>query len=345
MKKPVFHQKTIDEGIAEAEAASKKKQHKIHWLNLPGYKGETWNPIIGCSKVSPGCDNCYAMNMAVRLAHNPLTPDYKRVIGKKAGSEQWEWTRKTRLLPEVLVKPMNWRKPRLVFVCSMGDLFHGSASFEEINAVFSVMADNDQHIYIVLTKRPQRMVEFFEWKAREHGVLWQPKDNVWVGVTAENQKTANQRLPYLNCIYAAVKFVSIEPMLSAISFETALGNTLKWHAGGLKNCLSWVIVGGESGHNARPMHPFWIDKIYNQCKNDGIPFFFKQWGEYRYSNNKDSAPAKNWKWVSESGHIEKSTLTEPFEKEKEHHALMIKVGRKQAGNLLDGEVYQQYPKL
>ena len=210
----------------------------------------------------------------------------------------------------------------------MGDLFHESTSFEEINAVFSVMADNDQHIFIVLTKRPQRMVEFYWWKQQAHGIPWEPSENVWMGVTAENQQEANNRLHHLNNITAAVKFVSIEPMLSPISFETALGHTLKWQAGGLKNCLSWVIVGGETGHNARPMRPDWVRSVREQCKNAGMPFFFKQWGEWLPTKFGGQGSAE-FNWCEEN---------QPFQ-------WMCKVGRKQAGNLIDGERFEEYPEV
>ncbi|MCY1720200.1 phage Gp37/Gp68 family protein [Prolixibacteraceae bacterium Z1-6] len=329
-KTAVFHQKTIMEGIAEAEQ-SKNKQHKIGWLNLPGYKGESWNPIIGCSKVSAGCKNCYAIPMARRIAGMERKRgiiDYHATLMVDKNNIARDWNGFTFFRKDHLVKPASWKKPRLVFVCSMGDLFHEGHLFEWINAVFSVMADNDQHIFIVLTKRPQRMVEFYWWKQQEHGIPWEPSENVWMGVTAENQQEANNRLHHLNNIPAAVKFVSIEPMLSPISFETALGHTLKWHAGGLKNCLSWVIVGGETSHNARPMHPYWVRSLASQCKTANVPFFFKQWGE----------------WKPE-GTIINYNFLNPKREKVAGTDVMVKVGRKQAGNLLDGVQYEEYPKF
>jgi protein gp37 len=323
-----YHNK-IEAGMrAGSQKPEARSQHKIQWLNLPGYKGETWNPIIGCSKVSDGCKNCYAERMANRMAHNPKTNfDYAEVITAS------KWNGKTTLSHKGLFKPASWRTPRLVFVCSMGDLFHESTSFDAIEAVFSVMADCDRHIFIVLTKRPERMFEFYNWKS-SFGIPWIPSKNVWMGVTAENQLQANNRIQYLNCIYAAVKFVSIEPMLSEISLHEALGESLKYHAGGLKNCLSWVICGGESGHNARPVHPDWVLYLRNQCMAAGIPFFFKQWGELLPScqDTTGEHSAKRIKMFKSPHNPNKMNI-------------YYKVGKHRSGNLLDGEKYEEYPNI
>lgn len=334
-------------------AVTNRSTHKIGWLNLPGYRGETWNPIIGCSKVSDGCKNCYAERMAGRLAHMPGAYEYSNVVD----SNPTRWTGKTHFVQSAIDKPLHWKKPRVIFVCSMGDLFHEDTSFEEINAVFSVMSDNDQHIYIVLTKRPERMVEFYEWKKTQHGINWQPKDNVWIGVTAENQKEADQRINWLNLIYASVKFVSIEPMLSPINFDSALGYTLKWHTGGLKNCISWVICGGESGHNARPMHPDWARSLRDQCRDAGVPFFFKQWGEWLPWEHDAQPPfinSQNGQCVDSHGiNIYNTETGETNPKwddglwtvpENLSPCCFEKVGRKAAGNLLDGVKHEEYPQ-
>lgn len=349
MKKAIFHQKIIDEGIAEA--AAKKKSHKIGWLNLPGYKGETWNPIIGCSKVSPGCENCYAEKMAVRLAHNPKTPQYKSVIGRNVKAEKFEWIGSTRLVIEKLAEPLHWRKPRVVFVCSMGDLFHESVSFDEINAVFSVMADNDKHIYIVLTKRPERLIQYIGWKEAQHGIPWEPKPNVWMGVTAENQEQAEKRIPALLDVKAAVRFVSIEPMLGpvnltrlniGVSLEEDVLNGKAYSLGEVYmdgSKLDWVICGGESGHNARPMHPDWVRSLCDQCKAANVPFFFKQWGEFRPAVNTDNYPIDRYVSVQKSGKYRPS-ITKFIDGHLKN--IMVKCGKKQAGHQLDGEVVQQY---
>lgn len=278
-------------------------KHPISWLNIPGYKGETWNPIIGCSHVSPGCDNCYAEKMAYRLMHMPFTDYYQFVLADNGEIDPEKfrnipkWNGSTHLVKSQLIKPAKWKRPCAIFVCSMGDLFHESVSFEQINAVFSVMSDADQHIYIVLTKRPKRMAEFWEWKKQNcMGVTWSPKPNVWLGVTAENQQRVNERIPILLSIPAAKRFVSIEPMLTPIDlnripakywgkeFESGYdGINLGCLNGGKETKtpwhLDWVIVGGESGPKARPMHPDWVRSIRDQCRESNVPFFFKQYGK------------------------------------------------------------------
>lgn len=308
--------------------------HKIQWLNLPGYKGETWNPVVGCSKVSEGCKNCYAEKMAHRISRieqakmwkgkklSELSTQYNRVM---AGNK---WYGNTHFVEAQLTKPASWKTPRVVFVCSMGDLFHETVSFETIDAVFSVMADCDRHIFIVLTKRPQRMFEFYQWKAGQQRIPWQPSDNVWMGVTAENQQQADIRIPYLNNIYASVKFVSIEPMLEAIRLNRALDNTLKWQHGGLKNCLSWVICGGESGHHARPVHPDWVRRLRDDCMYAGVPFFFKQWGEWM-----PEGTIKNYKFLNP-----KKEVTAGID-------VMVKVGKHRSGNVLDRRKWEEYPEV
>lgn len=229
---------------------------KIEWTDT------TWNPVTGCTKVSQGCKHCYAERL------------YERFNGK--GS-----FKKVKTHPERLNQPFKLKTPQRIFVNSMSDLFHEDVSFEFIDVVFSVMSSNPQHTFQVLTKRPHRMLEFYQWKAAKFNISWQPSDNVWIGVSVEDQENANQRLPYLNLIYAKVKFVSCEPLLGPVDFEKALGESLKWHAGGLANCISWVIIGGESGPGARPMHPNWVEDILIECCEANIPVFFKQWGEYR----------------------------------------------------------------
>lgn len=189
---------------------------KIEWAT------ETWNPIIGCSKVSPGCKNCYAEKMAYRLAHmsmvndNPFLYAYCDVVGRNK-----QWTDKTAIIKHRLNDPAKYKKPRNIFVCSMGDIFHESVPFEWIDAVFSAMSDYDWHTYMVLTKRPHRVIQFYTWKWQKNYIQWEPKPNVWIGVTAENQPTADERIPLLLQIPAAIRFVSCEPLWSK---ENEAGN-------------------------------------------------------------------------------------------------------------------------
>lgn len=305
------------------------KKHKIQWLNLPGYKGETWNPIIGCSKVSEGCRNCYAEKMARRLSVALGTKGEQPSeswIGYSSVISNGQWNGKTTLIKSALVKPASWKTPRIVFVCSMGDLFHESTSFDAIEAVFSVMADCDQHIYIVLTKRPKRMLEFYNWKS-SFGIPWQPKDNVWMGVSAENQAQADIRIPYLKSIYAAVKLVSVEPMLGPVNLVN-LNNGATDAFNPADAGINWVICGGESGHNARPMHPDWVRSLRNQCQAAGVPFFFKQWGEWKPMGTTEDLqilPFGQYNTESKFG--------------------FIKTGKLKSGNLLDGKKHEEYPSF
>jgi protein gp37 len=340
---------------------------KIEWTN------ETWNPIVGCSKLSPGCQNCYAEKMALRLVHMPHTDYYAFVLdnNKEDDPEKFKylpkWNGQTHLNEEGLYKPLSWKKPRMVFVISMGDLFHESTPFKEIDKVMAIIAISPKHTFQILTKRANRMHEYFSqgketliacWEDAiyEMGVVdkqsecpdviacyvnnraekeW-PFKNIWLGVTAENQEQADKRIPILNEIPAAVKFVSIEPMLSAVDLNKSLEHTLKCHAGGLKNCLSWVICGGESGHKARPMHPNWVRSLRDQCKTANVPFFFKQWGEWMPGDDLEPAIM---------------AIEHPKFRIKAMHAwndkkeAMLKVGKKYSGHLLDGEEYHQFPQL
>ena len=248
---------------------------KIEWTD------KTWNPIIGCSKISEGCQNCYAEKMAFRLAHMPHTDYYSFVLddNKEEDTEKFkyipEWNGKTHLVESAFKKPYTWKKPQKIFVCSMGDLFHESVPFEWIDRVMEVIITNPRHTFQILTKRPARMLEYFERIAMRVPI------NAWLGVTVENQRMAYERIPFLNALSAKVKFVSIEPMLEEIDLDEALRHTLKYHAGGLKNCINWVIVGGESGVNARPIKLNWVQAIRRECAFGNTPFFFKQWGKHK----------------------------------------------------------------
>lgn len=285
-----------------------------------GSEGKTWNPTRGCSRVSPGCDNCYAMRVAHRFSGPGKPYDGLTRIGKRGV----DWSGRVRLVPEMLDVPLRWRKPRRVFVNSMSDLFHESLSNEEIAAVFGVMAACPQHTFQVLTKRAKRMREWFEtagtqtlswlWQSavnacdghaqRESmtdrlrtGTTW-PLPNVWIGVSAENQATADERIPHLLATPAAVRFVSCEPLIGPVDLTRIVES---FHPGpppssvefdGLRGfCgatpaedtpavrgLQWVIVGGESGPGARPYDLAWPRDIIRQCRESGVAVFHKQVG-------------------------------------------------------------------
>ncbi len=225
------------------------KEHGIAWLNMPGFKGETWNPVVGCSLASVGCRHCYAEAFAVRLAAMG-NESYQRVV---SGGK---WSGETVVVDEVMNRPLRWRKPRMVFVCSMGDLFHWTVTDETLRRVYWVMRACPQHVFCLLTKRPERMRDFLNDMPLA--------ENVWAGVTAENQWAWDNRV--IECLLttkAAVWFVSVEPMLEGIKTF------------GIED-LDWVICGGESGLEAREMRPAWAAELMEDCVCAGVPFFMKQ---------------------------------------------------------------------
>lgn len=262
----------------------------------------TWNPIVGCSIVSPGCTNCYAMRQAARIeamAAGARTETHysgttKRVNGKPI------WTGKLALAPKsILHQPLRWKRPRRIFVNSMGDLFHEDVPNDWIDHVFAVMALSPQHTFQVLTKRSDRMRDYCngDWSLRiidrlpGHIAGWLSDGrnilpNVWLGVSAERQQEADERIPDLLATPAAVRFVSVEPLLRPLNIaEYMHDSSCEAPDGDICTCcepreiyLDWVIVGGESGPDARPMHRDWARSIRDQCAAANVAFFFKQWG-------------------------------------------------------------------
>ena len=289
---------------------------KIEWTEA------TWNPLSGCTKISDGCKNCYAEKMANRL--------------KAMGAKGYENGFAVTLHPDRLDEPLKRKKPTMYFVCSMGDLFHDDVPFEFIRKVWIIMIEARQHTFQVLTKRPDRMAEFLKTHApvramtgETYGKDFLPK-NIWIGVTAENQEQADRRIPILLDTPAAVRFVSIEPMLGEINLQ-------KLHRKMVNSALAypcaeqylfdldWVIVGGETGANARPMHPDWVRSIKEQCEESKVPFFFKQWGEYKtLPQGKSVTGYKSHFW--------------------QDGRQAVRVGKKQAGHLLDGVEYREMPE-
>ena len=335
----------------------------------------TWNPIIGCSIVSPGCINCYAMKMAARIELMNSTAGMRPSVAHPthyAGTTQRSkvgavWTGKVALAPDhILTQPLRWKRGRNIFVNSMGDLFHESVPDEWIDKVFAVMALCPQHTFQVLTKRAERMRAYFsragllntinghKWSLLgtplaskiEHGGRWMtpalPLPNVWLGVSTERQQEADERIPHLLATPAAVRFISAEPLLGPIDLGQVQSGYapnvwLTWLDG-----LDWVIVGGESGHGARPMHPDWARSLRDQCAAAGVPFFFKQWGEWG-SENWDGRDGVRGAWLSPDGtvlddvlDIQKSSAQKPF-------LLLLRHGKKVAGRLLDGKEHNAFP--
>ena len=218
-------------------------QSKIEWTEA------TWNPTTGCTKISSGCVNCYAEKMAKRL--------------KAMGTPKYRNGFEVTLHVDCLMDPYNWKKPKVIFVNSMSDLFHEEIPFEFIERVFGVMNNNPQHIFQVLTKRADILNTY------SRKLNW--TSNIWMGVTVEDI-SAKSRIEYLRDTKAAIKFLSCEPLISNLG-EINLRN------------INWVIVGGESGPKARPIKEDWVINIYQQCKNADIPFFFKQWGGVNKKKN------------------------------------------------------------
>lgn len=254
------------------------RKTKIEWAatQLPDgtlKPGATWNMIAGCTKKSAGCRECYALRDSWRIMHNPKRPTRYDGVAEKVG-DQVRWTSRVNLDYDALEEPLRWRKPQMIFVASMSDLFHAKVPFEFIDEVFNVMAQARWHTFQVLTKRPERMLEWMRYQQSETGEGYLNEGNVWIGVTAEDQTTADERIPFLVKVDGPVRFVSVEPMLEPI--DLSLFRPLSWHPEFKFKALDWLICGGESGTNARPMHPDWARDIRDQCKRAGVPFFFKQ---------------------------------------------------------------------
>lgn len=411
---------------------------KIEWTE------KTWNPVVGCSKVSAGCKNCYAIRMAWRLPHIGHSKEkYAGTVEKTAGG-QLNWTGKVNTSEKDLLKPLTWKKSAMVFVNSESDLFHESISFEFIDLVFAVMALCPQHTFQVLTKRPARMVEYFKSRGedmveirqaaeimvcgdphlfhvteklkgearkkigpihitstilphlKEAGWFWDvtntdfgneskleyegewPLKNVWLGVSVEDQKAANERIPLLLQVPAAVRFLSCEPLIGPVSFRWAPWHDWKDPEKGTRSVrngkpvivrseldgikgIDWVIVGGESGKGARPMHPEWARSLRDQCTKAGAAFFFKQWGDYYTKSilmgtgepifrmfdsmqhwiNKAQTWVRRGRCISIDGrecHIGKD-----FQECEYPVVIMDKVGKKKAGRMLDGREWNEFP--
>ena len=224
---------------------------KIEWCDV------SWNPVTGCSPISAGCKNCYAARMAKRLRGRygyPKDDPFRVTLHK-----------------DKLDEPLKWKKSRKVFVCSMGDLFHKDASWAWQYSILSTIGYCSQHTFMILTKRPADMktcISKFNYTLR----------NLWLGVTAENQTTADKRIPVLLSIPAAVHFVSVEPMLEPVDLNKRELLCKTWSDGGLTigTYLDWVIAGPETGPGARPCNPKWIEDLYHQCQKSSVPFFDKR---------------------------------------------------------------------
>lgn len=297
---------------------------KIEWAT------GVWDPVTGCTKISEGCRNCYAERMAKRLR-------------ERCGYPADEPSRVT-LHPERFEQPTHWKKPRVVFVSSMGDLFHEDVPDEFIDRVFSQMTAATRHVFLVLTKRPERMRNIMLRYKRN-------VSNVWLGVSVEDQKTADERIPILLSTPAQHLFISVEPMLGPVDLQNYIGFLGYEHCSGCvegydgePDCpghpvdgAEWVICGGESGPGARPMNPVWVRNLRDQCRDAEVPFFFKQWGEWAAlsQTQRESYPRDPEEHLALSRN--------PFHG-FEDGVYVYRVGRRRAGALLDGEVIQEWPR-
>lgn len=328
------------------------------------WTGRTWNPTRGCSRTSPGCLNCYAERVAARFCGPGQPYEGLVSIHKKGDRTEARWNGQTRFVEHALAEPLRWRKPARVFVDSMSDLFHDGFSNEQIAAVFGVMAACPQHTFQVLTKRAERMGHWFRWVAkraqknapadRENpwwpvrdvladgarglstnsraaggylmgggGQAW-PLPNVHIGVSVENQETADERVPWLMEVPAAVRFVSLEPLLEWVDLENvhpfhlkrdpekendpiirldALRGHLKGPDEMQDGKIDWVIIGGESGGKARLFNPTWAKDMVSVCRAAGVPVFVKQMGSNPLSVTgvklRDKAGADPAEWPEE----------------------------------------------
>lgn len=417
---------------------------KIEWTDA------TWNPVTGCTLVSEGCRNCYAAELAAtRLKHHPS----RKGLAQKNADGVAKFTGEVRFNEYWLDQPLKWKKPRKIFVCAHGDLFHENVPDEWIDRIFAVMALSPQHVFQVLTKRPERMRSYFaetwqpapeqvfefrdkqlrvpaetrrsdRWDRINEVMDWlsisthddrfwdendnligripwprQPLQNVWLGTSVEDQTTANERIPHLLETPAALRWVSYEPALGAVDFDHVdldgdgtqrvlkpyslqelwrdhwcdvdadddddFEHFLDWYECSYASPedlptsptsprIDWVVAGGESGRNARPMHPDWVRQTRDQCDAAGVPFHFKQWGEW-LPWEPGSAPY----WKSQNGQFEDSCHLFPvnmdddttwddglsFVAHGELQSVFQRVGKKVSGRTLDGVVHDAFPEL
>jgi protein gp37 len=374
---------------------------KIEWTD------ETWNPIRGCSRVSEGCRNCYAESTAQRFSGPGGA--YEGLVRIENGRRKG-WSGAIKFVEEHLLDPLRWNRPRRIFVNSMSDLFHENVTDEMRDRIFAVMALSPQHTFQVLTKRPERMLAYLKQLLHTHEVTriaikagtmvalgpstpwWlrnfacqpgfdtarviPPLDNVWLGVSVENQAAADERIPLLLQTPAAVRFLSCEPLLGPVDLTKVMDRRkakgLQINAVEAKDAnpaheylvqvlgpgypharLDWVICGGESGAGARPMHPDWARSLRDQCVAAGVPFFFKQWGEWVPWQ----ADGGFSEWKSQAGKLMDRHGFPDFKDSDvkgwtadlllagNENAVHQRVGKKAAGRQLDGREWSEFPEV
>lgn len=273
---------------------------------------ETWNPIRGCSRMSAGCSNCYAERVAARFS-GPGQPyaGLARMTPKGPA-----WTGKVAFVPEHLEDPIRWKRPRRIFVNSMSDLFHDAVEMDWIVVILDAMRRAPQHRFQVLTKRPETMADILTARPE----LMDGLGHVWWGTSVENQEVAEARLEALAFVPSPNRWVSAEPLIGPLDLSPWLGGPPTREVGS----IGWVVAGGESGPYSRAMAPSWARDLRDQCREAGVPFLFKQWGEWApegaagYSGNPDAEP---------------TPTNEP----------LVRIGKKKAGRVLDGVTHDGYP--
>lgn len=321
----------------------------------------TWSPVTGCDQVSSGCDHCYAMTLAKRLKAMG-SPKYQNDGDPRTSGPGFGVT----VHPDALRLPFTWKTPKRIFVNSMSDLFHDDVPASFIAEVFAVMAATPQHVYQVLTKRHSRMCSLIggpidgpqalleatcseETAQTLYDAFW-PLPNVWLGVSVEDQRWAQIRIPKLLETSASVRFLSCEPLLGPVDLRNleirdnklidCLGGDVKTADGVVYSCtpsvVDWVIVGGESGPGARPMFPHWVRDLRDQCSTAHAAYFFKQWGAW--------APTGSW---SIGGVNERAMNVGPAATRLDrpgHRERIERVGKKKAGRELDGRTWDEMPE-
>lgn len=339
---------------------------KIEWTEY------SWNPIRGCSRVSDGCRNCYAEDQAARI----IEQDRDRGVPEGEGAydgllaKGGPWNGEIKLVPELLDQPVRWTKPRFIFVNSMSDLFHENIPEDFIQRIFAIMAAAPHHTFQVLTKRAERMRSILSskdarWIAEglnqltwegvlspgAHHVTW-PLPNLWLGVSVENQSAADERVPQLLETPAAIRWLSMEPLLGPVDLARA-GAIAYDSVGDLTpgtgdafgfGLVDWIVVGGESGPDARPMHPKWARDLRDQCASADVPYLFKQWGEWapgesikQLTEVVETARLINGDWQFGSKSLSSNDCSSDPEPD------LYRIGKQAAGRHLDGELHDGYP--
>lgn len=320
---------------------------KIEWTDA------TWNVINGCSVVSPGCTHCYAMRLAgTRMKHHASREGL--TVDTATGPV---WSGKVSFYKPIALQPMKWGRPRRIFVCAHGDLFHDEVPDDWIDFVFNMAFLAPQHTFQILTKRPARMRQYMQMVLDEpekdmayrfgismlHAGLentpkdklpeihWPPR-NVWLGTSVEDQVRADERVPLLLDTPAAVRWLSMEPLLGPVDLRQWL------FPKGPR--VDWVVLGGESGFRSRPMHPDWAREVRDQCRMLGVPFLFKQWGDWMEFD------AENVERMAPNQCIEERlrvVFQDPVRREgRQQH--MVNIGKQKAGRKLDGVFHDGYPQ-